>query len=116
MLVILYGEANFASRAWKEMDTGQPVALKIIGRQRHVINKTLSLYAEYDQLLRERKLRKWLLISLAWRTLLSPSFVGLCNHARSVGMAVTAFENKLTLEVRFEKPTEGYKKDVDQKQ
>ena len=104
MLEISYGEKGSVLRAWKEIDAGRPVILKIVGRKRQFIRRTLSLYAEYDRLSRKGELRRGLHLSLAWRTLLSPSFMGLCNHARSAGMAVAAYEKEQILEVRFESP------------
>ena len=104
MLEIAYGEKGFASLVWKEIDAGRPVALKVVGRKRQIIHRALSLYAEYDRLSRKGELRRWLLLSLAWQTLRTGPFMGLCNHARSAGMAVAAYEKGPTLEVRFEKP------------
>lgn len=104
MLEITYGQKNFASLAWKEIDAGRPLALKIFGRQRQFLHRTLSLYAEYDRLSRKGEIRTGVYLSLAWRALLSPSFISLCNHARSAGMAVAAYDKEDLLEVRFESP------------
>ena len=103
MLEISYGEKGFASRAWKEIEAGRPVALKVVGRKRQVILRALSLYAEYDRLSRKGGVRRGLLLRLAWQTLRSSPFIGLCNHARSAGMAVAAYEEGQILEVKFEK-------------
>ena len=105
MLEITYGQKNFISLAWKEIDVGRPVALKVVGRKRPFVRRTLALYAEYDRLSRKGEIRTGVYLSLAWRTLFSPSFISLCNHAQSAGMAVAAYEEEEdVLEIRFAKP------------
>ena len=105
MLEILYGEKGSVRRASKEIDAGRPVAIKIVGWKKHLIRRTLSLYAEYDCLSRKGEMRRGLYLNLAWRILLTPSIMGLCMHAQSAGMAVAAYEDEeQTLEIRFESP------------
>ena len=100
---VLYGEKKFASLAWKEIDAGRPVTLIVIGWKIKLIQKLLMLYRDYDRMSSMGEFQLKLVFSLTWRTFLSPSFIGLCNHARSLGMAVAAYEQGSTLEVRFEK-------------
>ena len=68
------------------------------------MKKLLALYAEYDHLSRKGMVPRGLFLNLSWRTLFAPSIMGLCNHARSAGMAITVYEKGMVLEVRFEKP------------
>lgn len=104
MLEIEYGEKGFASRAWKEIEAGRPVALKVVGSKRQIIIRALSLYAEHDRLSREGGVSRGLLLRLAWQTFRSSPFIGLCNHGRSAGMTVAAYEKENLLEIKFEKP------------
>jgi hypothetical protein len=104
MLELAYDDNNYATLASKEIDAGWPVALKVVGRKRDSVLRMLSLYAKYDQLSRVGKVSRGLYFTLAWRTLFSGSFIGLCLYVREAGMRVVAYEKGPTLEVRFERP------------
>jgi hypothetical protein len=104
MVELLYGAKDFDRVAWREIDEGRPVALRITGSRKARIHRILSLDDEYDRASRNSVNRRSLLFSLGWRAIFAPSIIGLCNHARLAGMSVVVKDKGSTLEVRFEKP------------
>ena len=107
MLELLYGAKDFDRIAWKEIDEGRPVALKIVGSKKTRVHRILSMYDEYDRASRNGVSRRGLLWSLWWRAMFAPSIIGLCNHARLAGMSVVAVDKGSALEVKFEKPRQA---------
>jgi hypothetical protein len=104
MLELLYGAKDFDRIAWKEIDEGRPVALRVVGPKKARIHHILSLYDEYDRASRNGVNRRSSLWSFGWRAILAPSIIGLCNHARLAGMSIVVLDKGSTLEVKFEKP------------
>jgi hypothetical protein len=103
----MYGAKNFAALAWKEIDEGRAVAVNVTGWRKPVIYRVLSMYAQHDEMLRNGRQDRALAFGLGWRTLFAPSIIGLCQHARSRGMAVKIRSKGAALEVRFQKPESG---------
>jgi hypothetical protein len=103
MVELLYGAKDFDRIAWREIDEGRPVALRITGSRKALIHRILTLYAESERASRDGTRERRPLFGLAWRAMFAPSIVGLCNHARLAGMTVVVQDKGSTLEVRFEK-------------
>jgi len=89
MIELLYGAKDFDRIAWREIDEGRPVALRITGVRKALIHRILSLYAEYDRELRRGVNRRDLLFGFGWRGAFAPSILALCNHARLAGMGLS---------------------------
>lgn len=88
-------------RVWNEIEKGRPVVLKIFGWRRKFIHSLVSLIIEYDQHSRKGTVSRGLFFSMGWRSLFALSISGLCQHARSSGMAVAMDEKGETLEIKF---------------
>src|SRR5574340_302084 len=104
MIELLYGAKDFDRIAWKEIDEGRSVSLRITGFKKGFIHRIIELYAEYDRESRRGINRRDLLFAFAWRSLFAPSILSLCNHARLAGMGIVVKDRGATLEVKFEKP------------
>jgi hypothetical protein len=102
MVELLYGAKNFARVADQEIREGRAVAVRISGWRRPFIYRTLSMYAEYDQVARTGSIPRRLSLGLVWRILLAPSLIGLIHQARSSGMGMVVRDTGTILEVRFE--------------
>ena len=107
MIELLYGTKDFSHIAWTEITGGRPVVLRVVGWKKTFVHRILSSYSEYDRLSRTGAVPRGLMFGLAWRTMLAPSLMGLCDHARSSGMAIVVRDRGTTLEVRFEKEQSG---------
>jgi hypothetical protein len=104
MIELLYGSKDFDRIAWREIDQGRPVSIRIARVRKAFIHRLLSLYAHYDQELRKGRNRRDLLFSFGWRGFFAPALIGICNHARLAGMEIVVMDQGSTLEVRFQKP------------
>lgn len=102
MIELMYGAANFARVADKEIREGRPVAIRVTGWRKAFIYRTLALYAEFDR--KADSMPKKTSLGLALRIMLTPSLMGLCHQARSSGMGLVVKDHGSSLEVRFEKP------------
>ena len=92
-------------RAWNEIEKGHPVTLKIFGWKKKLIYHLVSQFIEYDQLVQKGKVPRALFFSLGLKSLLllpiAGAVMGLCHHARSVGVAVAMDEKGEALEIKF---------------
>jgi hypothetical protein len=109
MLKFEYGEKDYPKGVWKALGEGRAVLLKVPGRKRRSAYRTLSLYAEHDRLMRSHRAGRWAALRLLWRTLLSPSLIGLCQRAGEQGMMMTVQDDGDALQVVFQKRDSGPK-------
>ncbi len=106
MIEIQYGAKGYALHVWNEIEKGHPVTLRIYGWKRKLIHHLVSQFIEYDQFSRKGRVPRILFFSLGLKSLLSLPIVGavmgLCHHARSIGMTVAMDEEAKALEIIFE--------------
>lgn len=102
MIELMYGAKDFVRMADKEIQEGRPVAIRVTGRRKAFIYRTLALYTQFDR--KAGSMPKSASLGLALRVLLVPQFMGLCHQARSSGMEIVVRDHGSSLEVRFQKP------------
>src|SRR5258706_14624493 len=98
MIELIYGAKNFDRIAWKEIDEGRPVTIRVTGVRKPFVYRILALYAEYDRESRSGRNRRDLLFAFGWRSIFVPSLLGIVNHARLSGMSLTMKDQGSTLE------------------
>ena len=89
MIEITYGSKDFDRTAWRHIDSGDAIAIRVSGKRSKHVYKFLSVYRDYEEKLSRGINSRKLLFVLAFRSLSAPSLFGICNHARLAGMGIT---------------------------
>ncbi len=105
MVEVIYGADNCAELVWQEIAAKRAVVGRVTGWKKGIVHRLIDKYQKYDEEQRRGRLRRSTLFSLGWRSILSPSMIALCRHARSTGMMISVKDKVSTLEIKFEVPS-----------
>jgi hypothetical protein len=103
VIELFYNAKNYDQIAWKEIDQGRSVAIRVTGWRKKLIYDLVSLYNKYEVSRAKGVNDRGVLFKISWRAIITGPFFGVCNHARLKGMSIVVQDKDSTLLVKFEK-------------
>ncbi len=107
MIELSYRTKGSVGKAWTEIEAGNEVVLKVTGWRKKAVYRVFKLYVLYLELSQKGRAPISLGVRIAWQSLLAPSIIGLCEHARRSGLTTSMEGDGNLLEVRFKRRQES---------